>query len=122
MPEFGFEDIVAITWEALKNPLPLALFLAIFMQVIGKDLVDAILDSIFQIFRLQHVAAEWSRRNLVINLVTWLLGLLVTWMQTNEEFTLGQAVTVSVIAAFLSIGAFEFIKNGFMARGYDKSE
>ena len=108
-------DILSLTWESMKNPGMVGLFVTVLMALFVKKLI--------------HMAfvALWDRKNpgiempedlpvrsLAVNVVTYLLCFFVTWAYQKSacEWPGWGAVWVSsTVATVISIGAYETTKN-----------
>jgi hypothetical protein len=123
-------DITQLTWEALKEAIPLSVFLMLFMTVLGKLLIDAVHDIFWPLFHRKVVnptGFEWRKvnggakpadydfRSIVVNVITFGIGLLVTALHVALDFSWGNAVVNALVATGLAVGEFEGVKNTIKA-------
>jgi len=110
----GLDVLIDGAWESLRQPLILGAFLMVIMQLFGRGIIN-MLRYIFVHYILkkesEDILDEWNVRGLATNLMTFGLGLFISYSFIGEGFSTGQAWYVAVVATAASIGSYEVIKN-----------
>lgn len=110
----GLGVLLTGTWDMLREPLYLGLFLALVMQLVGRSLIEGVrlLVAVYLMKQPEAtVADEWTLRPLFTNLVAFGVGFVVTRSFVGEAFTGGQALYVAVLSAAAATQSYEFLKN-----------
>jgi len=119
-------DITQLTWEALREAIPLSVFLVLFMSILGKPIIDALHDLLWPLFHRGAVGVtgykwrsvngdpppdDWDFRSIIINVVTFAIGLLIAGLHVALDFSWGNAVVNALVATGLAVGEYEAVKN-----------
>jgi len=112
--EIDLVMISEITWEALVNPLIMAVFVAVFMEILGKDFIEIIRELIVVKLLKKELAEDWYRRDFVINLSTFVFaGVIYSIFASSGQISWGNMFVRSALAMGFAIVYYEVVKNLF---------
>ncbi len=108
--------IAEITWETIMSPPILGTVMMLFMQFVGKGLIELILCLVLRlVFNMTDAEVDaFPGRSPIYFTVMLLLGFALLSMRGLET---GPAILTSMLAMFLASGEYEMIKSGFRAAG-----
>jgi hypothetical protein len=112
MPGIDFEQLSSITWETLINPLIMAIFAAMFMQLLGKDFIEILREFIVKKILKKELSEDWYRRDFVINFSTFVFCIIIyAIFAFSGMISFGNMFVFSLIAMAFSIVYYELVKN-----------
>lgn len=109
-------SIETLTWENLGQVAVLGSILALFMQLIGKGLIELLLCLILRgLFKMSNEQAKaWPGRSPIYFAFMLTVGFLLLLWRGLEP---GPALITSVVAMFIASGEYEALKSTFRASG-----
>ena len=114
---FTIEDMLKITWASLSNPISLAIFTVLFMQLIGKNIIELGRYIVLKFIMKKDItpvldgSEDWPLRGVLFNFLTYAFALALSMFQVSETFAKGDAFVLSILASTFSIAGYEFVKN-----------
>lgn len=111
------EDLLKITWTSLSNPVSLAAFTILFMQIIGKNIVELLRAGILKYILKREVepvidgAEDWSLRSILFNMMALSFTTVVAVLQVSETFVRGDAFVLAIVSTAFAISGYEVVKN-----------
>jgi len=114
---FTIEDMLKITWASLSNPISLAVFTVLFMQLIGKNVIELGRYIVLKFVLKKEVvpvldgSEDWPLRGVLFNFVTYAFTFVLARMQISDTFAGGDAFVLSILASTFSISVYEIVKN-----------
>ncbi len=106
----------SITWDNLSQVVVLGTVVALFMQFIGKGLLELALCLLLRlVFGMSNEeVAAWPGRSPIYFAFMLLVGFgLLLWRGIDS----GPAFITALVAMVIASGEYEFIKSGFRASG-----
>lgn len=111
------ENVLALSWEALRNGPILGLFTILFMQVMGKNIVELSRMLVLKYILKKEVepvidgSDDWSLRGLLFNLVAYAFAQMISSLHLSDTFTGGDSFVVAIVATVVAISGYEVVKN-----------
>jgi len=122
---FTIEDMLKITWASLSNPVSLAVFTVLFMQLVGKNIIELGRYLVLKLIMKKDVtpvldgSEDWPLRGILFNLLTLAFTVSIAALQISETFVKGDAFVLSILSATFSVAGYEFVKNMLKVGGVE---
>ena len=109
-------DFLTATWESMRAPALLGLFVAVLMYLIGKRLIVLVFDAIYswqtgQEQECPETCLLGRLRGVITNAFTLILTYWIGWARLHTEAPPGQIWLVAVQGTICAMTEYEVVKN-----------